>query len=128
AAPARVSFANLNARASLTGVRVEGRDLGNLSASVEGTGSTLSGNLESNLAQSTVQAGVRAELTGDYPATGQIKFSDVHYANWAGLFLSGNGRPSFDAVFAGSANLSGPILKAENLTGNAELTRAEVFA
>jgi len=127
-APARISFASLNARTSLTGVRAEGRDLGSLTASVEGTGSTLTGNLESNLAQSSIQAVVRAELSGDYPASGQITFSDVHYASWAGLFPAGNGGPNFDAVFAGSANLSGPILKPENLTGNADLTKAEVFA
>src|SRR6185312_7762955 len=73
-APVRISFASLNARASLTGVRAEGWDLGGLTATVEGTGSALTGNLESNIAQSSIKAGVRAELTGDYPASGQITF------------------------------------------------------
>ena len=127
-APSRISFSSLSAHASLTGVRAQGRDLGGLTASVDGAGSNVTGNLELNLAQSSVKASIRATLTGDYPARGQITFSDVHYANWAPLFPSATGRPNFDAVFAGSATVSGPILKAQNLTGNVELTEADLFA
>jgi translocation and assembly module TamB len=84
--------------------------------------------VESNLAQSSIKASVKTELTGDYPTTGQITFSDVHYANWAALFPTTTTQQSFDTLFAGSANISGPLLKPEDLTGSAELTAAELFA
>jgi translocation and assembly module TamB len=127
-APMRVSFSTLTARASLTGIRAQNRDLGGLTASIEGASSKIEGNLESNLAQSSIKASFKAELTGDLPASGQVMFSDVHYANWAALFPAATTQPNFDAVFAGSANVSGPILKPENLNGNAELTEAVLFA
>ena len=127
-APARLSFSSLNVNASLTGLHAQNRDLGGFTASLEGKGATVTGNVQSNLAQSSIKASLRAELTADYPVTGQISFSDVHYANWAALFPTTTTQPNFDAVFAGSANVSGPILKPEKMTGNAELTQAELYA
>ena len=127
-APSRVSFSSLNARASLTGVRAAGRNFGGLTADVQGAGTTLTANIESNLAQSSIKASGRAELTGDYPASAKIAFSEVRYVNWAGLLGTASGPANFDALLEGSATLSGPILKPENLTGEAELTRSELSA
>jgi len=125
---ARISFSRLNARASLAGVRAAGQQFGGFAVDMQGAGSTVTANVESNLAQSSIKMSGRAELTGDYPASAKITFSGVRYANWAGLLGAVPGRTAFDALLEGSATLSGPILKPQSLTGSAELTKSEIRA
>src|SRR5581483_3037226 len=125
--PARMSVSNLSLRASLAGLRAAGRDFGGFTVNASGTGSSVTGNLESNLAQSSIQANFRGDLSGDYPVSGELSFSGIRYANFAGLFRRQDGQPEFDALLEGSAKFSGPALKPENLMGSADLTKAEFY-
>ncbi len=124
---ARVALSNLNARASLSGLRAGNREFGGFTLTANGAGSSVTANLESNLAQSSIKANVRADLTGDYPATGQLTFSGIRYANLAGLMQREEGQPNFDALIEGNATFSGPVLKPQDLTGSLDLTKAEFY-
>jgi translocation and assembly module TamB len=123
----RVALSNLNAHASVSALRVANRDFGGFTLNATGTGSSVTASLDSNVAQSSIKASLRGDLTGDYPVSGQLTFSGIRYANLAGLIRREEGQANFDTLIEGTASFSGPALKPENLTGNLDLTKAEFY-
>lgn len=127
AAP-RVSFSTLNARIAANQLRVNGRDFGGLNLTAAQAGTAVRFAVESNIAQSMIQLTGQVEPSRDYPTNAQLKFSNVRYANLAPLLGSKKleSSPAFDALIEGTANIAGPGLAVENLTGGAQLTRVEI--
>ena len=126
AAEPKILLSSLKGNVAGSGLRVNGRDYGEFHASAEQTGSMVSINLDSNLAQSMITGKLQTQLAGDYQTSAQLTFKNVSYANWSGLLGTGNADQSFDAVAEGSVNGSVAILKPGNLRGNAQISKLEV--
>jgi translocation and assembly module TamB len=125
----KILLSSLKGNTSATGLRLNGRDYGEFHASAEQTGSMLNVNLDSNLAQSSINGKLQTQLAGDYQTAGQLTFKNVSYSNWSALFGSASsGAQSFDAVTDGSMNASVSILKPANLSGSAQLSKLEILS
>lgn len=121
-----VLISNLNADASANALRMNSRNLGDATFTARSTGSNLNFRFDSDIAQSQIHASGRSQLTGDYPVTADLTFSNIHYTNLA-PFLSSDPdvKPDFDAFVAGEATVNGPILKPDDLTGRLNLSQLE---
>ena len=125
-----VLFSNLNANASATGLSMNKKAYGDLKLTASTKGSDLVFNLDSDFAGSKIHGDGRAALTDDYPVNANLNFSNVRYANlreWIGTTDSLQ-QANFDAVVDGTATVSGPLRKTEDLKGSVRLPRLEVTA
>jgi len=126
----RILFSNLNANASATGLSMNKKAYGDLKLTANTNGSDLVFNLDSGFAGSRIHGEGRAALTGDYPINANLNFSNVRYANlrdWIGTSDSLQ-QANFDAVMDGTATVSGPLTKTEDLKGSVRLQRLEMSA
>ena len=126
----RVLFSNLNANASATGLSMNKKPYGDLKLTASTKGSDLVFNLDSDFAGSRIHGDGSATLTGDYPIKANLNFSNVRYASlrdWIGTNDSLQ-QANFDAVVDGTATVSGPATKPEELKGSVRLPRLEMTA
>ena len=119
-------FSKLNADLAATSLRTNNRNLGSLQFTANTSGQNLRFKLDSNIAQSDIHGSGTAQLTGDYPTSAKLSFSNIRYENIA-PFIDADPdiRPSFDALVEGSASVNGPLLNADNLTAQLRLDRLE---
>jgi translocation and assembly module TamB len=119
-------FSTLNANLSATGLSVNKKALGDLSATAATSGSDVRFDLKSNFARSTIAGTGRVALAGDYPLTAQLNIANLTYVGLSPL-LEGPVQP-FDGTLNGQVSLSGPIATPDNLRGTATLTTLEAHA
>ena len=119
-------FSTLNANVSATGISVNQKPLGDLSAKAETQGSELAFTLNSNLGKADIQGNGRMQLTGDYPVQAQVSFANVTYAGLRPL-VGGEAQP-FDASLQGQVNFSGPVTKTDALQGSLQLSKLEAHS
>ncbi len=84
--------------------------------------------LDSNLAEASIHGRGNAALSGDYPVTADVSFTNVTWSRLAPLLSPAGEPPSFDAVVDGQAALNGPIAKSDKLNGSLKLTRVNLTA
>jgi translocation and assembly module TamB len=94
----RVDLARLNADLAVRGLRMEGQDLGDLTASARTAGNIITYNAQSNFAGSSIQAAGRTALSPGYPTEATAEIANLPLATT----LAVAGRPEIDA----SGNLS----------------------
>ena len=125
-----VLFSSLNANASATGLSMNQKPYGDLKLVANTSGSELAFHLDSDFAGSKIHGEGRAGLSGDYPIDATLSFSNLHYANvrdWIGAKGSLEDT-DLDVLVDGTAKVSGPMTKIEDLKGSVQLPRLEVSA
>jgi translocation and assembly module TamB len=119
-------FSNLNANIAARGVSVNQKNLGDLTATAKTSGNEVAFNLTSDLAKANIRGSGRMGLSGDYPLTANVTFSNLTYAGLTPL-LEGPPQP-IDAAVDGSIDVSGPVTNTDALRGTVRLTRLEAHS
>ncbi|MGI8743141.1 MAG: translocation/assembly module TamB domain-containing protein [Bryobacteraceae bacterium] len=122
-------FSNLDANVSATGIEMNKKRFGDLTAKAATQGQNLLFNLDSDFAKSAIHGSGHAQLSGDYPLSAQLNFSNVTYSALQ-PFLGPEGagvRPTFDALAEGNVKIDGPALKADELTGHLQLSKLQLW-
>ena len=120
-------ISNLNADARTAALRLNEQRLGGLNFTAHTSGSALHFQLDSDLAKSQIHGSGQTELTVDYPARVTLSFSNIRYSNLAPFFASSQtAPPPFDALVEGHASVNGPLLAADELTGQLQLDRVDL--
>jgi translocation and assembly module TamB len=119
---------DLHASASALDVQLAGQPLGDARITAESQKGVLRANIESDFANSTIRGNGQWTLTGDYPGSGSIQFSNLNFTrlrNW--IAPSTQGPASAFAGFAqGEIHVEGPLLKPENLKAELRVPQFEL--
>jgi translocation and assembly module TamB len=124
----RVLFHSLDADMKATGIAAQGKNFGDLALTANTTGGRVNFALDSNLAEASIHGRGNAGLSGDYPVTADLSFTNVAWSRLAPLVSPTGEPPSFDAVVDGQASLDGPVSKSDSLSGSLKLTRVSLTA
>lgn len=120
-------FSNLNANAALRDVNYQSTPMGGATFNATTAGQTLHFQLDSDLAKSRIQGSGQAKLNGDYPLNASMTFANIRYSNLAPLFGPQTGEPlPIDVDVEGQANVNGPVLNPDLLTGRLQLNRLDI--
>ena len=118
---------SLAAEIRTSDLHLDSRRLGDANFVAKTTGTNLSLQLDSSVAQSQIRGEGQIELTGQYATRASLKFANVRYANLAPFVSSEPAiRPAFDALVEGQASINGPLLNADNLNGRLQIDRLDV--
>ncbi len=122
-----IRFSTLNASLSADALRLDKRPVGNVSLSARSNGANVDFQLDSELAQSQIHASGQTQLEGDYNTRANLDFRGIRYSNLA-PFISDEPtvQPTFDASIEGQAQINGPLLKLDQLTGQLRLSTIDV--
>ena len=126
----RILFSRLNANASATGLSLNKKPYGDVKLVANTRGNDLVFNLDSDFAGATIHGDGRAGLTGDYPITATLNFTNLRYANLRDFMGGANSleQANFDVLVDGTANVSGPLTRTEDLRASLRLPRLQVMA
>ncbi|MDQ2947931.1 MAG: translocation/assembly module TamB, partial [Acidobacteriota bacterium] len=127
AAP-QILISNLNANLAATGIELNKKRFGDLTAKATTQGQNLIFNLDSDFAKAAIHGTGQAQLTGDYPVTAQVTFSNLTYSGlqpFLGVTSSGF-RQSFEALADGSVAIKGPALKPDEMTGDLRIAKLQL--
>ncbi|MDQ2844705.1 MAG: translocation/assembly module TamB domain-containing protein [Acidobacteriota bacterium] len=120
-------ISNLNADAYASALHLNKTSLGGINFTARTTGSNLNFRLDSDFAKSQVHGTGRAQLTGDYPMTAALSFTNIRYSNLVPLLPSQTAGPvPYDALVEGEASMNGPILNPGALAGRLQLNRLDL--
>ena len=119
---------SVNANLSAAHMALQGKNVGGLTlAAHTSAGNRVEFNLNSDIADASIQAGGSGELGGDYPVNAQVSFSKVKWTNLQKLLGTASGEPpAFEITAEGKASVNGPILTADALQGSLDLTTLEL--
>jgi translocation and assembly module TamB len=109
---------NLHAKLGVTNITVDGKTLGEFSATANSTGSTVYYDLRSNMVGAQVSATGQTSLLGDYQTQAKLLFSGFDVSKPMALFSPGLVQTS--SIIDGTVNVSGPAAKPLQLAGTAE--------
>ncbi len=114
----------LKATAKLTGVVLDGKQLGEIAAQAHSEGSKLLYTVQSMLVGAKVDATGETRLTGDYETQDRVAFSGFDVGTALEMFMPGriNAQSSIDGV----VTVSGPLKTPTRLSGAAELSNFDV--
>jgi translocation and assembly module TamB len=115
----------LNANLAGTGLTLNGKPAGDVTATAVTRGGELAFNLKSDFAQANIRGDGTMQLRDDYPLTAKITFAHVTYSGIQ-PWLENAARPSFEALAEGQATVDGPAAAPERLKGLLEVARLEV--
>jgi translocation and assembly module TamB len=115
----------LNANVAATGLALNGKPAGSLTATATTRASQLEFNLNSDFAQANIRGSGSMRLADDYPLSARLDFAHVTYAGLA-PWLNSTGRPSFDALAEGQVQVKGAAANPDDLKGAFQLSRLEV--
>jgi translocation and assembly module TamB len=115
---------DLHAKLSLAKITVQGKPLGEMNATANSAGSTLSYNLQSTLVGAQVNATGQTSLLGDMQTQSKVTLSGVDIANVIALVAPDSFKGS--STIAGTVNISGPAAKPKQLSGTAEFNDFDV--
>jgi translocation and assembly module TamB len=114
----------LKATAKLTGVVLDGKPLGEISAEAHSEGSELFYTAQSTLVGAKIDASGQTRLTGDYETQDRLEFSGFDIGTALALFSPG--KIKAQSSIAGVVTVSGPLKKRTELSGAAELKDFDV--
>jgi translocation and assembly module TamB len=123
---AQVMFRDLNADVSATAISAQGKRFGDVTLKATTSAGRLNFALDSDLAGSTITGRGNAQLTGDYPLDAQLSFRNVAWSRLGPLLSATDAPAAFDATAEGQVNVSGPVLKTEQLRGSLRLSNMQV--
>ncbi|MDX1980151.1 MAG: translocation/assembly module TamB domain-containing protein [Bryobacteraceae bacterium] len=126
--PGRAVVDRLDSNIELRGLAIEGRPLGSLRLKAASEGQRLLVSASGDLAGSPWTGGGEWQLTGDSPGLGQIDFGTLSFAKLqelASVFRAGRPIP-FEGQVTGTAVISGPIRRPEQLRAHVTLTGLEM--
>ena len=109
---------NLHAKLGMTNITVDGKLLGEFSATAYSTGSTVFYDLRSNMVGAQVSANGQTSLLGDYQTQAKLLFSGFDVSKPIALFSPGLVQTS--SIIDGTVTVSGPAAKPMQLAGTAE--------
>jgi translocation and assembly module TamB len=110
---------NLQANLSLANVTIQGKAVGELTATAHSTGSNVFYDLHSTLVGAQVAATGQTSLLHDYQTEAKLTLSGFDIGNAITLFAPGSFKGSSD--IGGVITVSGPAAKPRQLAGTAEL-------
>ncbi len=119
-------FSALDADLNARGLSISNQPLGDLTASAHTRGQETVFNLASDFARANVRGSGRLELTGDYPLSAQVSFTNLTYAALR-PFLGGTAGP-LEATADGSAGIGGPLDRTSELHGYLQVARFELHS
>ncbi len=125
----RVLLTKLDGNAGATGLQLNKRLYGNLTAVAQTNQNRVTFRLDSDFAKSVIHAEGEAQLGGNYPLTAKATFANLTYTNLA-PFLSAEGsgiRPDFEGFLDGQLSVEGPAIQPDNLRGQLQLTRLKLL-
>jgi translocation and assembly module TamB len=111
---------NLRANFSLSGITVEGKPVGQLTATAHSTGSTVFYDVHSALVGASLEAAGQTSLVGNYDTQAKLTLSGLDIAKPLALFAPTTIHASSN--IAATINVSGPAANPQQLTGIAEFT------
>jgi translocation and assembly module TamB len=114
----------LNAKLSLTNLVVQGKPIGEVSATATSNGSDVNYQLRSTLVGAQVVADGKTSLLGDYQTQAKLTLTGLDIGNAMQLFSPGSIKASSN--IAGTVNVSGPLKTPKQLSGNAEFQTFDV--
>jgi translocation and assembly module TamB len=123
----RVLLRDLNANLGATGITANGTNFGDITLRAATNGGRLAFNLDSNLAGSVIAGKGEAQLSGNYPLTADLTFSNVLWSRLQPLIGEGSAQPpTFEAATDGRVTVSGPVLRTGELRGSLQVARLQV--
>ena len=123
----RLLFTDLNADVGATGIRAQGKNLGDLTLKANTNAGRLNFALDSNLAGSAIQGRGNAQLSGDYPVDARITFNNVAYSRLQPLLGTVSNEPAaFEATTEGVVTVRGPALDTNRLNGSLQLSKLQL--
>jgi translocation and assembly module TamB len=115
---------NLHAKLSLAKLTVQGKQLGELSALADSTGSDVKYEVRSTLVGAQLNAVGQTSLVGDYQTQAKLTLSGLDIANAIALFAPDSLKGS--SMIGGTVTVSGPAAKPKELAGSAEFDQFDV--
>jgi len=115
---------NLRAKLSLANVMVDGKPLGELSATANSSGSNVLYDLHSTLVGAQVLASGQTSLLGDYQTQAKLTIAGLDIAKPLDMFSPGTIKAS--SSIGGTITVAGPAAKPKLLAGNAEFDNFDV--
>ncbi len=103
----QLQLTTVNGHASVRGLRSEGQNYGDLTATATTSGQAVNYNLTSNFAGSNVRVDGSTQLTGDYTTTALANFANLQVEKL--LAVAGRTDIPVTGLLSGTANLSGTI-------------------
>jgi translocation and assembly module TamB len=122
----QVLFRDLNADVSATGISAQGKRFGDATLKASTNAGRINFTLDSDLAGSTIAARGYAQLAGDYPLDAQLSFRNVAWSRLEPLLSATSGPSTFDVTAEGQLNVSGPVLRTEQLRGSLQVPSLQV--
>ena len=128
AGKANLAIADLRADVSAKGLALDEQMLGDAHLTANTQGQTLVTHVDSNFANSTIQGNGRWQLTGDYPGSTEIQFSNLDFTRLRD-WLSPSKTPN-TVRLAGSAQgkvmIEGPMVKPEQWKASLEIPQFQL--
>ncbi len=128
----RLLLTTLNANIAANGVSLNKQLLGDATLTAETRGQDLEFKLHSNFANSDIASDGSVQLTGDYQTKATLTFTNVTYAGLRGWLPFGDSlwlrRADINGIMEGSASISGPALKPEELTASLRIPKLQLSA
>jgi translocation and assembly module TamB len=115
---------DLHARVTLDKISVQGKQLGDLEAKADSTGSTLNYEMHSTMVGAQLSASGQTSLVGDYQTQAKLTVSALDIANVIAMVAPGSFKGS--SAIAGTISVSGPAAKPRELAGSAEFNDVDV--
>jgi translocation and assembly module TamB len=121
-------FTTLNANVAANGITINKQQFGDASLTAETKGQELNFKLRSNFAHAAIASAGNVQLNGDYQTKADLNFSNVTYGGLRPWLPSFTSRAEIDGVMEGSASISGPALKPEELTAKLQIPKLQLAA
>jgi len=113
----QILLRDLNADISANGISAQGKRFGDLTFKASTNANRLNFTLDSDLASASIHGRGTAQLSGSYPIDAQLNFGNLAWSRIEPLIATTSGSTSFEAAAEGQVNVSGPILKTDELRG-----------
>jgi translocation and assembly module TamB len=119
----------LQSRAELRAVSVEGSRFGNIQLTADTRDDTLELKLGGNLRESKIEGAGKWQLAGDYSGRGEVRFTSIRIATLKRLVSRATGTETelpFEGSLEGTVEVAGPLKKPNDLNVTLTLPRLEI--
>lgn len=107
-------------------IQLEQRPVGAVHLTASTTGSMLTAQLQSAVANSVIRADAQFRLVDDYPGSVQVNFTKLDFSSLESWLRLPNSSFKAGGSLEGKATLSGPALRPEAWTGTLEIPQLEI--
>lgn len=115
---------NLHANLKLANINVQGKQLGDLTATANSTGSTVNYQLNASLVGAQLTGSGQTSLLGDYQTKATVQLAHLDAANLVAMFSPGTIKAS--SSIGGTITVSGPAANPKQLAGTAEFNNFDL--